>query len=117
MTLTSTSIITYGLGGVAVFGILAIILQKLASGSKVKDALKAFKKKEKQKQLKETVKTLSKEQEVINQQLQVAETSSEESKKKVQKIVQKAAVQVQRILQEEKIQVIDDEIEEGWSKL
>jgi hypothetical protein len=111
------SIVTYGLGGVAVFGIVSIILQKLASGSKVADAIQLFKHKESQDQAIEKVKTFTKEQEVVNKQLHAAEAASDESKKRVQQIVQKAAVDVQQVLKADSIQKVDDQIDDDWGKL
>lgn len=115
--MTPTNIVTYGLGGVAVFGILTMLLNKLATGSKVSDALKMFKKEEKQKELAEKVKTLAKEQEVVVKQLKAAELASEDSKNKVQQIIRKAAVEAQRVLKEDSLQEIDSQIDEDWNKL
>ena len=112
-----SSILTYGLGGVAVFGILAIVLQKLASGSSIKDAIEKFKKKEKQEALASAVEDLSKEQQVIVKQLKASEAVSEESKKKIEAIVKKTAVEVQALLKVDTIQQLDDEIQKDWEDL
>lgn len=111
------NIVTYGLGGVAVFGLVSIILQKLASGGGIKDALKKFKRAEKQKELSEDIKSLSDEQQVVVKQLKASEAASEESKQRIQAVVKKTAVEVQKILKEDRIKDIDDTIQEDWSKL
>ncbi len=110
-------IITYGLGGVAVFGILTVVIQKIAGSSDIKSAIDSFKKGEKQKKLEESIEKFSKEERVILRQLKVSEYASAEAKTKIQEIVRKAAVEVQGVLKKDTIKEIDDEIEEDWSKL
>jgi flagellar biosynthesis component FlhA len=111
----SAKIVTFGLGGVALFGGLWLLIQKLTSGksSDKRSVVHKIKQAVTQKKIEE----VTKEQEVIVKQLKQAEQASEDSKEKIKKIVRKAAVEMNTILKEDSIAKIDDNIDDDWEKL
>ena len=70
-----------------------------------------------QKRKQEKIIKITKKQEVIAKQIEVAEKASDESKKKVDKILKKAAVEVNQILKEDNLAKIDQTIEDEWEDL
>lgn len=111
------NIALYGLGGVAVFGGIFLIIQKFLSrdpGKKLKDLLR---KEKKQAVLEHDIKNITKEQQVIAAQVVAAEYASEETKKKIQDKLKKAAVEIQETLKQDGFAAIDDQIDEDWKNL
>jgi hypothetical protein len=106
--------ILMGLGGVGIIGVLAIFLPKLLGRSKKSKILDQFKKDEKQKRLQDEVKVISKEQKVIAAQIEASEHASEETKVKIKKKLQKAAIEIQETLKEDNLSAIDSQIDEDW---
>jgi hypothetical protein len=106
--------ILMGLGGVGLIGALFIFLPKLLGRSKKSKILDQFKKDEKQKRLQDEVIVITKEQKVIAAQVVAAEHASEETKVKIKKKLQKAAVEIQETLKQDSISAIDLQIDEDW---
>jgi len=106
--------ILMGLGGVGIVGVLAIFLPKLLGRSKKSKLLDQFKKDEKQKRLQDEVLVITKEQKVIAAQLEASEHTSKETKEKIKKKLQKAAVEIQETLKEDSLSAIDDQIDSDW---
>lgn len=111
----SAKIVTFGLGGVALFGGLWLLIQKLTSG-KSSDKTNVVHK-IKQAVTQKKIETVTKEQEIITKQLKQAEQASEESKEKIKTIVRKAAVEMNNVLKQDVISKIDDNIDADWEKL
>lgn len=111
----SAKIAFFGLGGVALFGGIWLLIQKFVHG-KSSDK-KSIVHKIKQAVLKEDLDNVTKEQKVITKQLKEAEKASEESKEKIKTIARKAAVEMNKVLKQESIAEIDNNIEEEWGKL
>ena len=109
--------ILMGLGGVAGIGALFIFLPKLLGRSKKSKLLDQFKKDEKQKKLQDEVKVITKEQKVIAKQIEASEHASAETKEKIKKKLQKAAIEIQETLKEDNLSVIDDQIDSDWSDM
>ena len=116
MTLGPETILM-GLGGVGVVGALFIFLPKLFGRSKKDKILDIFKKDEKQKRLQDEVKEITKEQKVIVAQIQASENASKETKEKIKKKLQKAAVEIQETLKEDSLSAIDTQIDDDWGKM
>lgn len=112
-----TTILMYGLGGTALVGIITMLLTKFTGRSKKKKLLDMFKKDKQQEDLQKEIKEVTKEQEVIKKQLQLADTASKETKQKIKKTLQKAAVEIQDTLKKEKISEIDAQIDSDWEDL
>ena len=111
------NIVFYGLGAVALAGGLALFLPKILGGSSKKKLLDMFKRKQKEKELQEEIKNITKEQQVIATQLKASENASEETKEVIKKKLQVAAVEIQKALKEDNLSVIDDQIDEDWGKI
>jgi len=110
----ASKIAVYGLGGVALFSGVMIFIQKFINKKpKEKEIAHAAK----QEVLQENVEKVTKEQEVIQKQLKQAEQASEESKQKIQIIARKAAVEMNKVLKEDSIAKIDDQIDSDWNNL
>jgi galactokinase/mevalonate kinase-like predicted kinase len=112
-----TTILMYGLGGTALVGIITMLLTKFSGRSKEKKLLDVFKKDKQQEILTTKIKEVSKEQEIIDKQLKASETSSKETKEKIKKTLQKAAVEIQNTLKQDKISEIDAQIDSDWEDL
>ena len=63
------------------------------------------------------IEKINKKQEVIVQQLKVAETASTESKQKVDQIIKTAAKEVNEVLKTDKLAQIDSIINDEWEDL
>ena len=113
MTLGPETILM-GLAGVGGIGALFIFLPKLLGRSKKSKILDQFKKDEKQKRLQDEVINITKEQQVIAKQIKVSEHASAETKEKIKKKLQKAAIEIQETLKEDNISAIDDQIDSDW---
>lgn len=113
MTLGAEHIIM-GLAGVGGIGALFLFLPKLLGRSKKRKILDEFKKDEKQKRLQDEVKVITKEQKVIAKQIEASEHASAETKEKIKKKLQKAAVEIQETLKEDSLSAIDDQIDDDW---
>jgi hypothetical protein len=109
--------ILFGVGGVALVGVLAIFLPKLMGKSKKTKLLDQFKKDAKQEKLQTEVKEITKEQKIIVAQIEAAEHASEATKVKIKEKLQKAAVEIQATLKEDNLVAIDDQIDEDWKDL
>lgn len=109
----ASEIALYGLGGTAFFGILSFLFQKIASKTIDKPKVDP----EKQEEAVEHIKTLQKEQEVVDAQLAKARNSSKEAQQKVKTIIQKAAKEVQETLNEDSVKQINKHLDEGWDEL
>lgn len=109
--------ILYGLGAVGLIGAAALFLPKLFGRSKKNKLLDQFKKDEKQKQLQDEVKVITKEQQVIAAQIEASEHASEETKKKIKEKLQKAAVEIQETLKEDNLAAIDEQIDSDWKDI
>lgn len=110
----SGKIAIYGLGGVALFSGIMMLIQKFMGK---KSETRKIAHTTKQEILKEDLEKISKEQEVIQKQLKQAEVASEESKEKIKVIARKAAVEMNKILKEDTIARIDDQIDSDWENL
>ena len=109
--------VLYGLGAVGIVGALAIFLPKLMGRSKKSKLLDEFKKNAKQEKLQAEVKEITKEQKVLQAQINASEHASEETKTEIKKKLQKAAVEIQETLKKDNLAAIDDEIDEDWGKM
>lgn len=110
----SAKIAVFGLGGVALFGGIMLFIQKFMNKKiKVREIVHETK----QQVLKEDLEKVTKEQEVIAKQLKQAEVASEESKEKIKKIARKAAVDMNKVLKEDSIAKISDQIDSDWEDL
>lgn len=104
----------FGLGGVALFGGVMLFIQRfMGKKSEVREIAHAAK----QEVLTENIEKVTKEQEVIQKQLKQAEEASVESKEKIKKIARKAAVEMNKVLKEDSIAKIDDQIDSDWEDL
>jgi galactokinase/mevalonate kinase-like predicted kinase len=110
----SGKIAFYGLGGVALFSGVMLLVQKFMNK---KSEEKEISHEAVEQNIEEKIKEISKEQEVIQKQLKQAETASTESKEKIKKIAQKAAVDINKVLKEDSIAKIDEQIDSDWDKL
>jgi hypothetical protein len=106
--------ILMGLGGVGLVGVLAIFLPRLLGGSSKDKILNQFKKDQKQKRLQDEIVGITKEQKVIAAQIRASENASAETKEIIKKKLQKAAVEIQETLKEDRLSAIDDQIDEDW---
>jgi 23S rRNA G2069 N7-methylase RlmK/C1962 C5-methylase RlmI len=106
--------ILMGLGGVGLIGVLAIYLPKLLGRSADSKLLDQFKKDETQKRLQDEIVGITKEQKVIAAQVKASETASKETKEKIKKKLQKAAIEIQETLKEDNISTIDSQIDDDW---
>jgi hypothetical protein len=113
MTLEPQTILM-ALGGVAGIGALFILLPKLLGRGGKDKILDQFKKDEKQKRLQDEIIGITKEQQVIAAQIVASEHASAETKEKIKKKLQKAAIEIQQTLKEDSISVIDDQIDSDW---
>lgn len=113
----SSTILMYGVGGTAVVGIITFLLSKFAGRSKDTKLLDVFKKDKKQEELQTKIKETTKEQEVIAKQIALAETSSNETKKKIKETLKKATIEIQETLKKDKISEIDAQIDSDWEDL
>jgi len=111
-----SNILIYGLGSVGVFGLLYFILNKVINSDK-KNLLNIFKHEQKQVDIEEDIKTITKEQEVIVKQIKASEQASEKSKTEVKKVLRESAVKIQEILKKDTIEAIDKDIDLDWDKL
>lgn len=112
-----SSIAVLGLGGTGLIGVIYWLLTKIMGKHPKSKLLDIFKKKVVEEQEQEKIKEITKEQEIIIKQIEVAETSSEETKKKVKEKIKKAAVEIQAILKEDKISEIEKQIQEEWDDI
>jgi len=111
------SIAILSLGGAGLIGILTWLLTKFAGRSSGKKLLDIFKKKVTEDQEQEKIKEITKEQEIIVKQIEVAEMSSDTTKQKVKEVIKKASTDIQVILKEDKIIEIDKQINENWDDM
>jgi gas vesicle protein len=109
--------ILYGLGAVGIVGALALFLPKLFGRSNKSKILDTFKKDEKQKKLQDEVKNITKEQQVIAKQIEASEHASAETKEKIKKKLQKAAVEIQETLKQDSLSAIDEQIDDDWKDM
>ena len=107
----SLDIALYGLGGTAFFGIISVMLQKLVKKGMDKIDKPSTEKREQE------LKTITKEQEIISNQINQANAASEETKKKIKKILKTTATKVQEALNEDAKENIDKQLDEGWEDL
>lgn len=108
-----TDIAVYGISGVAIFGIIYFILNKFTgSGSMLK---KIFNKEQEEKQ--QEIVTINKKQDILQKQFKESEKASIEAKKKIDQIYKNTAKEVNKVLKEDKISVIDSEIDDAWDDL
>ena len=107
-------IAVFGLGGAAIFGGAMLLFRRFTEkGGITRAALhKAFQSKKQ-----EEIKEVTKKQEVLNKQLEMAEQASEDSKKRINEIAKKAAVEINQVLKEDSIAKIDEEIDKDWDDL
>ena len=105
-----------GLGSVGLFGGVMLLIQKLTKKSK-KDIEKETRHTVKQENTQEKIKVITKEQQVLAKQVEVAESAAEESKAKVKEIMKKASKEITETLKQDKIVTIDKQIEEDWESL
>jgi len=98
-----------GCGGIAGIAYYATTQFRKKPGEVIKDLG--------QKRKQEEIEKTTKKQQVIAKQIEIAEQASEESKQKVDKILKKAATEVNQILKEDNIAKIDQVIEEEWEDL
>lgn len=104
----------FGLGGVALFGGVMMFIQKFMGKRSEKREIAHNAVQEK---IQQDIKKVTKEQEVIQKQLVQAEEASVESKEKIKKIARKAAVEMNKVLKEDSIAKIDDQIDSDWESL
>jgi galactokinase/mevalonate kinase-like predicted kinase len=103
-----------GLGGVAAFGGLMLLFRRFTEGKGIsREALHKVFQKEKQEEIKAT----TKKQEILVKQLKLAEQTSTESRKEIDKIAKDAAVKINKILAESSISKISEEIDKDWEDL
>ena len=105
-----------GLGTVGVVGLLMLLMQKVTKKSK-KDIEKETRHTVKQEQTQEKIKIITKEQQVLSEQVEVAEQAADESKAKIKEIIKKASKEITETLKQDKIVTIDKQIEEDWEDL
>ena len=106
------SMATLGLGGAGVIGVLTWILSKVFTKSKSTKLLDIFKSKDTVKKEQEKINKITKEQEIIVKQIEIAEMSSDATREKVKETIKKACDEIQVILKEDKIAAIDKQIED-----
>jgi len=107
----------FGLGSVALFGGLMLLLKRFMQKDSQEKNIEVAKHEGKQEQIQDQIVKITKEQEVLDKQIKMSETASEESKEKVKKIAQKAAVEMNSILKEDSIAKIDSVIDEEWENI
>lgn len=105
-----------GLGSVGLFGGVMLLIQKLTKKSK-KDIEEETRHVVKQEQTQEKIKVITKEQEVLAKQVEVAESAADESRKKVKEIMKKASAEITETLKQDSIVKIDKQIEDDWNDL
>lgn len=104
----------FGLGGVALFGGVMLFIQKfMGKKSEAREIAHTAV----QKHIQTKVEKVTKEQEVIEKQLKQAEVATEESKEKIKVIARKAAVEMNKVLKEDSIAKISDQIDSDWEDL
>ena len=111
-----TKIAVFGLGTVGIVSLVMMLVQKFLKKSKA-DIERETKHVVKQEQTEEKIKTITKEQEVLAKQVEVAESAAEDSKKKVKEIMKKASQEITETLKQDSIVKIDQQIEDDWSDL
>jgi len=111
------SITTIALGGAGAIGIITWLLTKIVGRSSGTKILDIFKKKVTEEREQKVIHKITKEQEVITKQIEIAETSSEITKQKVKVKIQEVCEEIQIILKEDKIAEIDKQIEEEWKDI
>ena len=109
--------ILYGVGVAGLVGLATIFIPKIFGKSSKTKLLEKFQKDQKQKELENEVREITKEEKVITEQLKASEHASEETKKVIKKKLQKAAVEIQETLKQDNLSAIDDQIEEDWKGL
>ena len=105
-----------GLGSVGAVGLLMFLIQKF-TGKNKKDIEKETRHTVKQEQTQDKIKVITKEQQVLAKQVEVAESAAEESKLKVKDIIKKASKEITETLKQDSIVTIDKQIEEDWESI
>ena len=111
------SMVTIAVGASGLIGLITWLLGKSVGRSSGTKLLDIFKKKVTEEQQQEKIKKITKEQEIIVKQLEIAETSCEATKEKVKETIKKTIVDIQTILKEDKIAEIDKQIKEDWEDI
>jgi len=111
------SIATLSLGGAGLIGIITWLFTKFVSKDPKIKLLDIFKKKVVEEQEQKKIYKITKEQEIISKQIEIAEMSSETTKQKVKDTIIKASKDIQIILKEDKIAEIDKQIEKDWEEI
>ena len=111
------SIATISLGATALIGVITLLLTKIVGKSSKTKLFDIFKKKVTEDQEQEKIKEISKEQEIIINQIKLADKFSEETKKKVREKVREAAKDIQKILNQDTISTINKQIDEDWEDI
>lgn len=110
----SSKIAIIGLGSAAAFGMIMLLFRRFTEGKGIsREALHKVFQKDKQ----EEIKVTTKKQEILVKQLKLAEQTSIESRKEIDKIAKDAAVKINNILTESSISKISEEIDKDWEDL
>ena len=112
-----SSIVILGLGGAGFISAVVLLLTKYFGRSNKEKILDIFKSKVTKKKEQENITRITREQEIITKQIEIAESSCEETRKKVKEIVLKTAEEIQKVLKENQIAEIDKEIKEDWKDI
>lgn len=112
-----SSIAVLSLGGTGIIGVLYWLLTKIVGRDPKTKILDVFRSKVIEDREQKVIHKITKEQEIITKQIEIAETSSESTKQKVKEKIQEASKEIQVILKEDKIAEIDKQIEEEWEDI
>jgi len=107
----------FGLGSVALFGGIMLLLKKFIQKDPQQKSIEVAKHEGKQEQLQDQIEDITKEQKILNMQFKMSKNASKESKEKVRKISKKAAIAINNVLKSEKIMHTDKVVDEEWKNL
>ncbi len=102
------NIATYGIGSVAFFGIISIILQKIVGRKPKPPIIQAT--------TQPDTLRIDKEQALLTNQIEQAQKGSKETRAKIKTILQTAAKEVQESLNEDSIKTIEN-LDKGWDDI
>jgi len=107
----------FGLGSVALFGGIMLLLKRFIQKDDQKKDIEVAKHEGKQEQIQDQIKEITKEQAVLVKQIEVSKKASQKSREKVEKIAQKAAVEMHKVLSHDDIVKTDKMIDDEWEDL